>query len=60
MTGQRMLLMPVPKKKPTADENALIGKNISAFKSVGYDVLTVPSESIEFNGGIHCLINVIE
>lgn len=60
MTGQRMLLMPVPNKKPTADEKALIGKNISAFKSVGYDVLTVPSESTEFNGGIHCLINVIE
>lgn len=60
MTGQRMLLMPVSTQKPAADEKALISKNISAFNSVGYDVVIVPSESTDFNGGIHCLINVIE
>jgi len=60
MTGQRMLLMPVSNQKPTTREKTLIGKNISAYKSVGYDVVIVPSESTEFNGGIHCLINVIE
>ena len=60
MTGRKMLLMPVSNQKPTPEEMALIGKNISAFEAVGYDVVTVPSESTEFNGGIHCLINVIE
>lgn len=59
-TGQKKILMPVPKKKFTAIEKNLIKKNISAFESVGYDVVTVPSESTSFNGGIHCLINVIK
>jgi len=59
-TGQKMLLMPVSIQKPTADEKNLINKNISAFKSLGYDVVTIPSESTDFNGGIHCLINVID
>jgi len=58
--GQRMLLMPVSTQKPTADEKNIINNNISAFKSLGYDVVTVPSESTDFNGGIHCLINVID
>jgi len=60
VTGQRKLLMPVSIQKPTTEEKALIGKNISSFRSAGYDVVTVPSESTDFNGGIHCLINVIE
>ena len=59
-TGKKMLLMPVSNQKLTADEKALINKNIFAFRAVGYDVVIVPSESTAFNGGIHCLINVIE
>ncbi len=57
---KRMLLMPVSTQKQTADEKALIDKNISTFKSVGYKVVTVPSKATDFNGGIHCLVNVIE
>jgi len=60
MTGQKILLMPVSNEKHTADEKTLIKKNISVFKSIGYNVMTVPSDSTAFNGGIHCLINVIE
>ncbi len=52
--------MPVANKELTVDEKALINKNRYAFESAGYKVITVPSEATDFNGGIHCLINVIE
>ena len=59
-TGQRTLLMPVASQTLTVDEKSLISKNRSAFESAGYKVITVPSEATDFNGGIHCLVNVID
>ncbi len=58
-TGKRKMLMPVPYRPMNSLEEKMVRNNILAFESVGYDVITVPSQSTSLRGGIHCLINVI-
>lgn len=60
ITGQRTYLMPVYPSAQTELEKGLIKKNTATFKSLGYRVVHVPSKADKFNGGIHCLVNVLE
>ncbi len=57
-TNQKTILMPV--FSGTSFEQKLENKNTAVFQSLGYRVIHVPSRTYELNGGIHCLINVIE
>ncbi len=57
-TGEKTLLMPVFPGSP--DSPALVRKNQAAYESAGYRVIPVESRAYESNGGIHCLINVLE
>ncbi|MDR4509505.1 MAG: agmatine deiminase family protein [Candidatus Brocadiaceae bacterium] len=59
-TKQKTLLMPISPETQTTFEKKLVKKNTATFESLGYEVVHVPSESTKFNGGIHCLVNVIE
>jgi hypothetical protein len=38
----------------------IVEKNIEAFESLGYRVITVSTKADEGKGGIHCLVNVLE
>ncbi len=58
-TGQTTLLMPVFPSAHTQFEKELVKKNTAAFESLGYKVVHVPSNADKFNGGIHCLVNVL-
>ncbi len=57
-TGENTLLMPVFSNSTTG--KALAGKNQAAYESAGYHVIPVESRAYESNGGIHCLINVLD
>ncbi len=57
-TNQKTILMPV--FSGTSFEQKLENKNTAVFQSLGYRVIRVPSRTYKLNGGIHCLINVIE
>ncbi len=57
-TKQRTLLMPVFSAGQFGE--SLEKKNIAAFESVGYRVIPVYSNAYENNGGIHCLVNVLD
>lgn len=59
-TGQRTLLMPVFHSKQTPFERELVKKNTAVFESLGYKVVHVPTKADMINGGIHCLVNVLE
>lgn len=59
-TGQRTLLMPVFPATQTQFERELVKRNIAAFESIGYEVVPVPTKAYKLNGGIHCLVNVLE
>lgn len=59
-TGQRTLLMPIFSSTQTHFEKELVKKNTAIFKSLGYQVVHIPTESYNINGGIHCLVNVLE
>ncbi|HEB30686.1 MAG TPA: hypothetical protein ENI15_07395 [Spirochaetes bacterium] len=57
-TNQKTILMPV--FSGTSFEQKLENKNTAVFQLLGYRVIRVPSRTYKLNGGIHCLINVIE
>jgi len=59
-TGQRTILMPVFPSTQTDFEAKLVKKNVTAFESLGYNVVKVPTQADRINGGIHCLVNVLE
>lgn len=59
-TNQKTLMMPVFPTTETRVERALVRKNREAFESIGYKVIEVPSRAERLNGGLHCLINVLE
>ena len=58
-TGQKTLLMPVFSKQMNFQKE-LEKRNIASFESVGYEVITVPTNADQIKGGIHCLVNVLE
>ena len=58
-TGQKKLLMPVFSEQ-TDFQKELEKRNIASFESVGYEVITVPTNADQIKGGIHCLVNVLE
>lgn len=60
ISGEKKLLIPIQMGKIPTDEKVIIEKNSIAFNKAGYEVIQVPTEASNFNGGIHCLINVIE
>lgn len=57
-TNQKTLLMPVFSAGPFGE--SLEKKNIAVFESIGYKVIRVSSKAYQNNGGIHCLVNVLE
>ena len=57
-TGRRTILMPVFGQGGTGAE--LEEKNVAALESAGYRVIRVRTEAHQRNGGIHCLINVLQ
>ncbi len=59
-TGQKVLLMPVFPSNQTTFEKELVKKNTATFESLGYKVVQVSTKADKLNGGIHCLINVLE
>lgn len=59
-TGQKTILMPVFPSNQTHFERGLVKKNTTTFESLGYKVVHIPTKADKINGGIHCLINVIE
>ncbi len=59
-TGQRTYLMPVFRPDQPEYENGLVEKNRKAFESIGYSVIQVATNAHEINGGIHCMVNVLE
>lgn len=59
-TSQRTLLMPVFPSTQTEFEKELVKKNTTTFESLGYKVVHVPTNVDKINGGIHCLVNVLE
>ncbi len=56
--NQRKILMPVYRGGQFEEE--LERKNSSIFESLGYEITQVYSRAHENNGGIHCLVNVLE
>lgn len=58
-TEQKTLLMPVSSEQ-TDFETELERKNIEAFQSVGYRVVTVATDADKSKGGIHRLVNVLQ
>ncbi len=59
-TGEKTLLMPVYSSQHTELDQKLIDENIAAFETLDYRVVEIPTDADQLNGGIHCLINVIE
>jgi len=59
-TGQRTLLMPIFLPAQSAFDEEIIKRNKATYESLGYKVISVPTKSYEFKGGIHCLLNVLE
>ena len=51
--------MPVFSKQ-TDFQKELEKRNIASLESVGYEVITVPTNADQIKGSIHCLINVLE
>lgn len=56
--GQRTILMPFFADELVLDELAV--KNKELFESLGFRVIPIHSDAYTRNGGIHCLVNVIE
>lgn len=59
-TGQKTYLMPIYPSGQTEYEAELIKKNTATLEEIGYSVVHVPSMANKYNGGIHCLVNVLE
>lgn len=60
VTGQKTLLMPVFPAMQTGLDERIVRKNTRTFESLGYRVVPIDSEAERLNGGLHCLINVLE
>ena len=58
-TGQKTLFMPIFPEQSDFDKE-VVRKNTAAFETLGYSVITVPTEAGRIKGGIHCLVNVLE
>ena len=59
-TKQKTYLMPIFPSNAGEFEQALVKKNTVLFESLGYQVIPVPSEVDKINGGLHCMVNVLE
>ena len=57
-TGGKFMLMPVFSDGP--GERQIAEANKETFESLGYTVIPVESRAFEQNGGIHCLITILE
>ncbi len=60
ITGRRTILVPIFSSHQTKLEEQLEMKNTAVFESLGYKVIHVRTNADAINGGIHCLINVLE
>ncbi len=57
--GKKVILMPVFKDSDTKYDKILVEKNAEIFKSLDFDVVRIPTNAHQLNGGIHCLLNVV-
>ncbi len=60
VSGRRTILMPVFPSGQTDSDRQLVRRNSQTLRSLGYKVVHVPTRANEMNGGIHCLVNVLE
>ncbi len=60
VTGNKKILMPVFLSNQPDLDRKLIDDNINTLEAAGYQVIQVPTEVNEINGGIHCMVNVLE
>ncbi len=58
-TGRREYLMPLFAGSLQGANAEVFRSNVSAFESLGYKVIPVPTNANKRNGGIHCMVNVI-
>jgi len=58
-SGRKKIFMPVFEQAETGFDEELIKQNTKTFKSVGYEVIHVTTKANTLNGGIHCLVNVL-
>lgn len=58
-SGRKKMLMPVFEQAKTGFNDELIRQNTKTFESAGYEVIPVSTKANTLNGGIHCLVNVI-
>lgn len=58
-TGKREYLMPRFDGSLEGAGAEVFRSNVSAFESVGYRVISVPTRANERHGGLHCMVNVI-
>lgn len=59
-TGERIILMPVFPSRQNEFDRKLIADNSRTLQEIGYKIIPVPTRANEINGGIHCLVNVLE
>ncbi len=59
-TKQKTYLMPIFPSNAGKFEKGLVKKNTVLFESLGYKVIPVPSKVDKINGGLHCMVNVLE
>jgi agmatine/peptidylarginine deiminase len=59
-THQPTYLMPVFSELKSSFEYNLEKANLTTIELLGYQVIPIPSKANQLNGGIHCLVNVIE
>ena len=52
--------MPIFPSNAGEFEQALAKKNTVLFESLGYQVIPVPIKVDKINGGLHCMVNVLE
>jgi len=58
-TEEPSIFMPVFPKRGNNDAD-IVRVNSERFRSLGYNVIHIPTEAGKLKGGIHCLVNVIE
>jgi hypothetical protein len=59
VTDKREFLMPLFPEAQSGPEKGILMKNISSLEALGYKVIMVPTVANRYQGGIHCLVNVI-
>lgn len=58
-TGQRSIFMPAFPTNINESDQSILRGNIARIESLGYKVSLVPTDINKINGGLHCILNVL-